>query len=122
MRNVIITGGSRGIGLEFAKQYLEKESTVIVGSRKPTNSNELLMLKEKYDDKLSIIQLDVGSKESRDNFIIDIDKLNLVPDILINNAGIASGNEKFRYKFGDLQEDDLLKSLHINSVAPLMVT
>lgn len=43
-------------------------------------------------------------------------------DILINNAGIASGNEERRYRFGDLKQDDLCRCLLVNSVAQLMMT
>jgi NAD(P)-dependent dehydrogenase (short-subunit alcohol dehydrogenase family) len=43
-------------------------------------------------------------------------------DILINNAGIASGNEERRYRFGELIQEDLCRCLLVNSVAPLMMT
>ena len=43
-------------------------------------------------------------------------------DLLINDAGIASGNETHRHRFGDLDQDDLCRCLLVNAVAPLMMT
>ncbi|MHA2175708.1 MAG: SDR family NAD(P)-dependent oxidoreductase [Candidatus Hodarchaeales archaeon] len=43
-------------------------------------------------------------------------------DILINNAGIASGNEQMRYRFGELKQDDLSRCFLVNTVAPLMIS
>ncbi len=122
LRSILITGGSRGIGLEFARQFLKKSNLVIVACRFPKKSLELLELKEQYPDQLIILHLDVSEEESRlrlyEKLIKKINKI----DILINNAGIASGNEKFRYRFGDLNQTDLCRSLLVNAVAPLLLT
>ena len=65
MKTVLITGGSRGIGLEFAKQYLKKDFRVFAASRHPANSVELTQLKAEYEDLLAIYPLDVSEEESR---------------------------------------------------------
>ncbi|MFX0174498.1 MAG: SDR family oxidoreductase [Candidatus Hodarchaeota archaeon] len=122
MKIVLITGGSRGLGLEFTRQYLENNFQVFSASRNPGNSTELQKLKEKYETRLMVHQLDVSDEESRHQLLLKlsekVDKL----DVLINNAGIASGNEKFRYRFGELNQKDLCRSFLVNSVAPLMMT
>lgn len=121
MRTVLITGGSRGLGLEFTKQYLEKGFQVVSASRNSIKSTELQQLKTQYDNLLTIYQLDVSDKESRHNLYQKIsDKIGKL-DILINNAGIASGNEKFRFRFGELDQDDLSRSFLINAIAPVMI-
>jgi NAD(P)-dependent dehydrogenase (short-subunit alcohol dehydrogenase family) len=119
---VIITGGSRGIGLEFTRQYLKKGYHIVIGSRKPQESTELSKLKENHHDRVTILTLDVGSDDSIGNFASEISSMGITPKILINNAGIASGNEKFRYNFGELRSDDLLRTFHINAISPIMVT
>ncbi len=43
-------------------------------------------------------------------------------DVLINNAGIIAGNEEYDYGFGNLKQEDILRTLLVNSVAPLMIT
>ncbi|MFQ5979909.1 MAG: SDR family oxidoreductase [Candidatus Heimdallarchaeota archaeon] len=122
METVLITGGSRGIGLEFAKQYLKKDFQVFAASRNPRKSAELQQLKTNYGDRLAIYQLDVSKEESRHQLYQEIAETVGQLDLLINNAGIASGNEKLRYRFGELNQEDLMRSFLVNTVAPLMIT
>ncbi|MGD2159084.1 MAG: SDR family oxidoreductase [Anaerolineales bacterium] len=122
MKNVLITGGSRGIGLEFARQYLMKGHHVFAASRHPEKSAELQELKVDFDERLSIYRLDVSKEESRHLLFQQLSKEAERLDILINNAGVASGNEKFRYRFGELNQEDLCRCLSVNSVAQLMMT
>jgi NAD(P)-dependent dehydrogenase (short-subunit alcohol dehydrogenase family) len=122
MKSILITGGSRGIGLEFVRQYLEKGDRVVAGSRNPDKSEELGRLKAQYGNHLLIYPLDVSDQKSRQQFFnqvsSQIDKL----DILINNAGIASGTGEFRYQFGELDQGDLCRTLMVNAVSQLMMT
>jgi NAD(P)-dependent dehydrogenase (short-subunit alcohol dehydrogenase family) len=108
--------------LEFTKQYLSKGDRVFTASRKPKKSAELRKLKAKFDQLLSIYPLDVSVKESRQQLFENLSKEVEKLDILINNAGIASGNEKRRYQFGDLDQEDLCRCLLVNAVAQLMMT
>lgn len=118
---VLITGGSRGLGLEFTKQYLKKEYQVISASRNAENSEELQQLKTEYNERLEICQLDVSDEKSREQAYYKISEKFMKIDILINNAGIASGNEKYRNRFGELNQEDLLRSFLVNTIAPLMI-
>lgn len=122
MKTVLITGGSRGLGLEFTEQYLKKGLHVFAASRHAASSTDLQQLKTEYNDQLYIYQLDVSDEESRHHLYQKISKTIKKLDILINNAGIASGNEKFRYQFGELNQKDLCRSFLVNTVAPLMMT
>lgn len=122
MKNVLITGGSRGLGLEFTRQYLERNFQVFSASRNPGKSTELQQLKVKYEGLLTVHQLDVSDEESRHQLFLKISEKVGKLDVLINNAGIASGNEKFRYRFGELNQEDLCRSFLVNTVAPLMMT
>jgi NAD(P)-dependent dehydrogenase (short-subunit alcohol dehydrogenase family) len=121
MKRCLITGGSRGIGLEFTRQYLERGFQVFAASRNPWQSTELQQLLTQYKDRLFIGPLDVGDEGSRRDYFqmlsAHTDKL----DLLINSAGILSGNEEFCRPLGDLQQEDLCRTFLINSVAPLMM-
>jgi NAD(P)-dependent dehydrogenase (short-subunit alcohol dehydrogenase family) len=121
MKNILVTGGSRGIGLEFTRQYLDKGWRVFAASRNPGSSRELEQLKAQYGDSLVICQLDVGEQGSRHDFYQALSAQTDKLDLLINNAGIISGNEEFGYPFGRLNQEDLCRTLLINSVAPLMM-
>ena len=121
MKDILVTGGSMGIGLEFTRQYLLKGCRVFAASRKPADSKALQQLQAHYYDQLVIHQLDVGEEGSRGDFFealwAETEKL----DVLINNAGVISGNEQLSFPFGELQQEDICKTLLINSVAPLMM-
>ena len=43
--NILITGGNRGIGYEFVRQYLEVGNIVYATCREPEDADELLNLK-----------------------------------------------------------------------------
>jgi NAD(P)-dependent dehydrogenase (short-subunit alcohol dehydrogenase family) len=45
MKSILVTGGSRGIGLEFTRQFLGKGHRVFAASRFPEKSGELQKLK-----------------------------------------------------------------------------
>ena len=121
MKHCLITGGSRGIGLEFTRQYLERGYQVYAASRKPWDSGELERLKIQHDDRLVIIQLDVGDERSRRECFRALSASTGKLDLLINSAGILSGNEEFCRPLGELDQGELCRTFLINSVAPLMM-
>lgn len=121
MKHCLVTGGSRGIGLEFTRQYLAKGFQVFAASRNPWDSAELQQLRAQHSDHLVISQLDVGDEESRRACFQTLSTHTEKLDLLINSAGILSGNEEFCHPLGELKQDDLLRTFLINSVAPLMM-
>jgi NAD(P)-dependent dehydrogenase (short-subunit alcohol dehydrogenase family) len=121
MKDILVTGGSQGIGLEFTRQYLHRGWRVFAASRKPEESETLQQLQVQYDNQLVIHQLDVADEGSRGDFFQALAAENEKLDVLINNAGVISGNEQFISPFGELQQADLCRTLLVNSVAPLMM-
>jgi NAD(P)-dependent dehydrogenase (short-subunit alcohol dehydrogenase family) len=120
-KEVLITGGSRGLGLEFTKQYLQKNYRVFSASRNAESVTALLQLQKEYPDELEIIQLDVSDEKSRIRSYQQISEKTDKLDILINNAGVASGNEHMRYRFGELKQEDLSRCFLVNTIAPLLI-
>ena len=122
MKNILITGSSRGLGLEFTKQFLEKGENVIASCRNPNNATELHELKNKYPNNISIIQLDVTDEEGRNRVYKQVkNELNSL-DILINNAGIIAGNEEGSSPFGEIYKEDFSKVFLVNSISPLLMS
>ncbi|NHJ40624.1 MAG: SDR family oxidoreductase [Asgard group archaeon] len=118
---ILITGTNRGLGLEFVKQYLERGEEVIATCRRLEKASDLQKLKNKFGEKLTILQLEVGDQKSINKaheFIKNkFDNL----DILINNAGIRSGGDKDSYTLGELYKEDICKVFSVNSIAPLLI-
>jgi NAD(P)-dependent dehydrogenase (short-subunit alcohol dehydrogenase family) len=59
MPSTLITGANRGIGFEFARQYLADGWQVYAACRDPDSASELRRLADDSDDKLQILALDV---------------------------------------------------------------
>ena len=83
-KTVVITGGSKGIGLEITKTFLKHQANVIILARnKP---------KQKIQSKGNagyFIECDIRNTESIDSAIKDIASKYKSIDVLINNAGGA---------------------------------
>ncbi|KAM0746053.1 NAD(P)-binding protein [Meredithblackwellia eburnea MCA 4105] len=93
-----ITGASRGLGLEFAKQILEKEkdSFVIATARDPSAAKGLQALVAANPGRIHALKMDVTSEGSVKAAVNEVESLNLVKngvDVLINNAGVALGTK-----------------------------
>ena len=89
MKTAFITGANKSIGFEVAKQLLDLDYYVYLGSRDIEKGMEAA--KKLQSDKIEAIQIDVSDAES-----IEIarkvlgGKVNSL-DVLINNAGISGG-------------------------------
>ena len=89
MKNVLITGANRGIGLGFVHHYLAQGYGVIATCRTPTEAKELNILLGKYPDQLRVEEMDVANESTIKKLSKWIKTNDLLLDIIINNAGIA---------------------------------
>lgn len=119
MKNVLITGASRGLGIEMVWQLLQEEDgpTVIATCREPAKANALARMKSQHPDRLKVFALDVSDPSSvetaRDAVFAHIGHL----DWLVNNAGVG-GFESFY----EVDLDKMVEVFRTNAVAPLLVT
>ena len=82
-RNIFISGASRGIGKSMARHFAKSNFNVVGTSR-----NNF-----KFDDDLENLlplKLDVTSRNDVKDCFDQLKSKNLLPDILINNAGIKA--------------------------------
>ena len=100
---VLVTGASRGIGLEAAKHFSKEGYKVIGTSRGNFNLGELI-----GDDSAMSVQLDLMSKESINNLFSDLKSNDLLPSVLVNNAGITKDQLFLRMK--DEDWDDVIET------------
>ncbi len=113
---VVITGGSRGIGLELARQAAQKGMRVIAGVRSPAKA---AALKDAVGSRGEVLELDVTSDKSVRAFADQLRTRLKSIDILINNAGIyldaSAGIE-------NIESSMILETLNANSAGPVRVT
>jgi 3-oxoacyl-[acyl-carrier protein] reductase len=114
--NVLVTGVSRGVGLEAAKALLEKGDTVIGISRSITK--DLEALKNQYLERLKLIQFDLSKvKEIKTAIVQPLLEEKLVIHGFINNAAIA-----YEDLITNLDIDQLQNMININQIAPMILT
>ena len=87
MASVLITGTSKGIGLEAALAFARAGHTVHATMRNPSKSPELAQMAAKERLPITVSQLDVDSDESVASGIAAIQSKGPI-DVLVNNAGI----------------------------------
>jgi NAD(P)-dependent dehydrogenase (short-subunit alcohol dehydrogenase family) len=88
MATVLITGTSRGIGLETALAFARAGHTVLATMRNPSVSPELAEIASREHLPITIYTLDVDSDSSVSSAITAIQQNHGPVDVLVNNAGI----------------------------------
>lgn len=114
MQRVLVTGASRGIGLEFVRQFLERGDQVFAACRDPENAEQLHGLKS---SRLHIVTLDVADERSVESSYSVVRAQTQAIDLVINNAGIMFDEDQI----GSFSFDNLLHILRVNAVAPVLV-
>ena len=98
-----ITGISRGIGLEIAKSFVNDDYFVIGTSRSSFRINE-----ELNSENCMHLLTDVTDREQISSCFDELKKINKIPNVLINNAGITKDQLFLRMKEDDW--DDVINS------------
>ena len=116
--NVLITGGASGIGKIMGRMALEKgASSLMIWDINPQNIST------------AVKELSLYGKVK--GYIVDVSKNELVTegynkivneygpvDILINCAGIVTGNKTFY----QMSPEEMVRTMNINTLAPMFVT
>ena len=88
-RHVIVTGGSKGLGLGFVQAYLDAGERVVTCARKITPELEALLADPAYGDRLHFIAHDLTDRPGNLEFVkAAIERFGPI-DVLVNNAGIG---------------------------------
>jgi len=115
----LITGASRGIGLELARQYLERGDLVLATARNLNRdaAADLTALAAQHGDRCYLLPLVVTDDSAIVAAAEQAARLVDGLDLVINNAGVFPRNERPE----TLDAQVLLETLHVNAVAPLIV-
>lgn len=107
--NIVITGASRGIGLEITKLALKAGHNVLALARTPEDS-ELVNLQKEFKN-LSFEKIDLNDQNAYSK-VDSLVKFSCI-DLLINNAGIYEQDDSV---------ENFQKSYLVNSIQPLFIT
>lgn len=108
-KNVIVTGGSKGIGKEIARAFAELSANVVIVGRDESALEKTLLELHEYNAKCISIQADL---KDVDQIRAMVDKTVAefgTVDVLVNNAGINIAKAAI-----DVTEDDWDQVLDIN--------
>lgn len=105
----LVTGGTKGVGREIVSMLSSKKiPTIYTGRRIPD--------KESFDNSMTIAkELDLTNMDSIHDFLTDLRKENLEPNILIHNAGILSIKPKEH-------SEKIRKMFMANAIGPILLT
>lgn len=117
-RRALVTGAGRGLGLEFVRQLLQRGDTVVATARRPDRADTLRALAATDPGRLHVLALDVADSDRFADFESAVGARVPALDLLINNAGVLTGGERF----GKLRADSLLEAFRTNTVGPVLLT
>ncbi|KAK4399472.1 hypothetical protein Sango_1422700 [Sesamum angolense] len=121
----MVQGASRGIGLEFVRQLLEKsdKGRVVATCRNPKGATGLLELKNRFADRLDIHQLDLTIDRTIEEAAKSVkDKYGYL-NLLVNASGILSIPNVLQPEttLNKLQRESLLLTYEVNAIGPILV-
>ena len=114
-KKALVTGGSRGIGFEISKHFLEYGVNVLAISRDPGK----LAQAEDALPGLHILQADVSIADDNDRIAAWIQANWGVLDILVNNAGVYPTTGRI---LSGVSDEEFEQTIKINVLGPYYCT
>ncbi|MEM6256190.1 MAG: SDR family NAD(P)-dependent oxidoreductase [Cyanobacteria bacterium P01_D01_bin.156] len=116
---VLITGAGGGFGQELTHQLLAKGSRLILTDHPSVNLSEMVKTLDKnHQDKVvACFSFDLAGASGCKELYAAVQQLKIVPDILINNAGIALVGS-----MTDIPSDRWETMMQINLLTPMRLS
>ncbi|MDR3608796.1 MAG: SDR family oxidoreductase [Oligoflexia bacterium] len=117
-QHYVVTGTSRGIGLELTRALLAEGHSVSAIARNPEKSAGLSELKKQYVDRLRTFTADVTRDDDVKRVAQELTESGAI-DVLINCAGTFLD---YHDDFLSIDFKKILQSLETNTLGPMRVT
>ncbi len=92
---ILITGASSGIGEACARRFAREGANLVLWARRRERLERLgAELEHEHRTSVRLAQVDVRDREAVNRTVRELAAAGLVPDVLLNNAGLASGLAK----------------------------
>ncbi len=115
---IVVTGAGRGLGLEFARQWVGAGDQVIALARDPGASGGLVDLAQRAGRQLIIVECDVGDDASVEAAAQTIDGHVDGLEIVVNNAGERGQTEDL----DSLDPNVVLRVFNTNTLGSLRMS
>jgi NAD(P)-dependent dehydrogenase (short-subunit alcohol dehydrogenase family) len=116
MPSALITGVNRGIGLEFLRQYAAAGWELAGTCRQPAQAEAAQRVAAEHDGAVELHELDVTDPAAIIALAARLAERRF--DLLLLNAGVMGARSK---TLGELDAEDFLQVLSVNTVAPAML-
>jgi NAD(P)-dependent dehydrogenase (short-subunit alcohol dehydrogenase family) len=116
MPAVLITGGNRGLGFEFARQYVADGWQVFAACRNPASAGELQRLAKDSSGKLTVVAMDVTDAASIRKAAAQLGDVAI--DLVVNSAGITGVSGQ---RAGNVDYASWARVIDVNTMGPLRV-
>jgi 3-oxoacyl-[acyl-carrier protein] reductase len=119
MRNVVVTGGSRGIGLAIAKKLAAEGYGVVAVARKKTDQLDAAIAEAAKDGAGAVRfePFDLGDLDKIQSFVAGLRKSHGPIYGLVNNAALGTEGQ-----LSLMPNVKIAELVHINTVSPMVLT
>jgi NAD(P)-dependent dehydrogenase (short-subunit alcohol dehydrogenase family) len=114
---ILITGASRGIGLEMVRYGMDQGWHVLACCRHPFQAEKLLSMAQLANGRVSVHLADMSELATLQALAYELRHEAI--DMLINNAGVYGSDKN---QFGQVDVHDWLETFKVNSIAPLKMS
>lgn len=116
---ILITGAGQGLGCHIAAAALARENEVLAAVHSLSHvSEEMQKLKERYQERLTVFEMDVSDGQSVQNAARMISSKGEALDGIVNNAAIMVEREK---TIEELDLSAMQASFEVNTIGPMRV-
>jgi 3-oxoacyl-[acyl-carrier protein] reductase len=117
MRNVVVTGGSRGLGLGIAARLARSGYNVIAIARKPSDPLDAAISDLNGAGGLHFLPFDLGEVAAIPAMVAEIRKTFGAVYGLVNNAGIGTSG-----LLATMHNSDIEHLIRLNTLSPIILT